>query len=132
MPQPGKDVVNLDSLHIMERRQVSEHVLSCVKRLNEAFPDPVDLTRVSSTVPTALIDKVLATLSEQELTSGPAERTQLTLAGYRALKAAAAADYKLAQWLSDGQNAVSAEDPHALMLELLRAHFHARRSAGPE
>ena len=109
---------------VIGEQSVSRYVLHCFKSLNDAFPAAVDLTEIKgSRHDIELGGKVFGILRDQEFIAGPDEQTVLTLKGYKSIQAASAFDYRITQFLANGEQAVADYDLHEVLLSFLRAHF---------
>ena len=110
------------------QKDVSSYVLQCIKALNDGYPEPADLTGLRDIQRDHnLGQKVIGVLRDQEFISGPEDRTFLTLAGFKSVQSACAADVRVAQFLSGRQSGVANFDPRELLLAVFRAHFHEWR-----
>ncbi len=103
---------------------VSSQVLLCIKALHDAHLTPVNFDDVVAE-PTneEVFLKLLDMLRDEELLTGPNEKALLTTKGFKSLKISEGKDYRVAQFLNNGQPVLKQYDPNKLLISILRSHF---------
>ena len=115
-----------------QHQDVSAYVLSCLKELNDCYPEPLDLSRVAASPDTLELGwKFLERLRSYGLVGVRSGRFYLTRQG-RAGFLLSAGRYRLvANCLSGGAEIVPSHKYHEVLLDLLRAFFERRKGYAP-
>ena len=115
-----------------QHQDVSAYVLSCLKELNENYPEPTELSGVLASPDTLELGlKFMEQLQTYGVLGARGGRFYLTRQG-RAGFLLSAGRYRLvAGCLRGGSEAVPSHKYHEVLLDLLRAYFERRKGYAP-
>ena len=117
-------VQNIPTLDFPNINEIGRHVLLCIRRFWQAFPDPIALSELKTNPPDDTVRKqILAWLVSQKIIVNPDDRFVLTLAGRESIRKALSANRCLAEFFPKGECILDKHNPSELMIMILKTHF---------